>query len=44
MTSDTTSAAVDPYAALPARPVDPALFTDEDTYRRPVCPWSWRRR
>ena len=33
MTSDTTSAAVDPYAALPARPVDPALFTDEDTYR-----------
>ncbi|MDD7921478.1 aromatic ring-hydroxylating oxygenase subunit alpha [Actinomycetospora callitridis] len=32
MTSDTTSAAVDPYAALPARPVDPALFTHESTY------------
>src|SRR5918997_1426839 len=28
----------DPYAALPARPVDPALFTQESTYRPPRLP------
>ena len=34
MTTDaTTTRAVDPHAALPARPVDPARFTDESTYR-----------
>ncbi|PVY96007.1 aromatic ring-hydroxylating oxygenase subunit alpha [Actinomycetospora cinnamomea] len=34
-----TTHASDPYTALPARPVDPALFTEESTYaptRRPV--------
>src|SRR3954466_15957402 len=28
----------DPYAALPERPVDPALFTDESTYRHTRLP------
>ncbi|ANY08913.1 aromatic ring-hydroxylating oxygenase subunit alpha [Pseudonocardia sp. HH130630-07] len=40
MTAESTVApATDPYTALPARPVDPALFTEESTYaatRRPV--------
>jgi choline monooxygenase len=31
-TESTTAGAVDPHAALPARPVDPARFTDESTY------------
>src|SRR3954454_22275589 len=28
----------DPYSALPARPIDPARFTDEDTYRHTRLP------
>ena len=39
MTTDaTTTRAVDPHAALPARPVDPARFTDEATYRHTRLP------
>ncbi|GLY71096.1 aromatic ring-hydroxylating oxygenase subunit alpha [Amycolatopsis taiwanensis] len=39
MTAETTTAhRVDPYAALPARPVDPARFTDESTYRATRLP------
>ncbi|OZM79426.1 aromatic ring-hydroxylating dioxygenase subunit alpha [Pseudonocardia sp. MH-G8] len=39
MTIDATAArAVDPHAALPARPVDPARFTDEATYRHTRLP------
>ena len=30
--------ATDPYSLLPARPVDPARFTDEDLYRRTRLP------
>jgi choline monooxygenase len=37
-TEITTSRAVDPPAALPARPVDPARFTDESTYRATRLP------
>ena len=40
MTTDTTArqAAVDPYALLPARPIDPALFTHESVYRQTRLP------
>ena len=34
----TTAGAVDPHAALPARPVDPARFTEEATYRATRLP------
>jgi choline monooxygenase len=37
-TEITTAGAVDPHAALPARPVDPARFTDESTYRATRLP------
>jgi choline monooxygenase len=37
-TQPTTAAALDPHAALPARPVDPARFTDETTYRATRLP------
>lgn len=37
MTTDTTGP-TDPHAALPARPIDPARFTDEDTYRATRLP------
>lgn len=33
-----TDPAVDPHAALPARPIDPARFTEEDTYRHTRLP------
>ncbi|MHA6629876.1 aromatic ring-hydroxylating oxygenase subunit alpha [Pseudonocardia sichuanensis] len=32
MTTDATTRPVDPHAALPVRPVDPARFTEESTY------------
>ncbi len=38
MTTETTARTGDPYAALPARPVDPALFTQESTYRASRLP------
>lgn len=39
MTTEITAArVVDPHAALPARPVDPAGFTDERTYRATRLP------
>jgi choline monooxygenase len=40
MTTDTTTTAAgnDPHAALPARPVDPALFGQESTYRHTRLP------
>ncbi|TQM11741.1 aromatic ring-hydroxylating oxygenase subunit alpha [Pseudonocardia kunmingensis] len=38
MTTDATTRPVDPHAALPARPVDPARFTEESTYRHTRLP------
>jgi choline monooxygenase len=39
MTTDATTArAVDPHAALPARPVDPARFTEASTYQHTRLP------
>lgn len=39
MTAETTAGApADPHAALPARPVDPARFTEEATYRHTRLP------
>lgn len=39
MTADTTTGAhLDPHAVLPARPVDPARFTEESTYRHTRLP------
>ena len=37
-TPGTRTGPLDPYSALPARPVDPARFGDEDTYRHTRLP------
>ncbi|WP_179797767.1 aromatic ring-hydroxylating oxygenase subunit alpha [Actinomycetospora corticicola] len=36
--TETVDRPTDPYAALPARPIDPARFSDEDTYAQTRLP------
>ncbi|OZM71112.1 (2Fe-2S)-binding protein [Amycolatopsis antarctica] len=38
MTTEFTTAAIDPQTALPARPLDPARFTEEASYRQTRLP------